>query len=233
MLSNSNPICLKKTAIAAMVAFSVIGVGYGAPHYALSPLDYKPVTTPFLSVNAMLKNGVMATSGGEKELVFLRISGDARAPNGQQLSLDGCWLTGQASGDLVTSRVKISTNKISCYSKSLGKYVTGYAYGWVVGSDGTNGISGSIVSGKTKYKPLANVSGMPSLLTSYALAYLKHKSYSTKEVTAFYTGYIDQILHYKKYSVLVHAGEKVRVFMPGGVHFEGDDAGAFSLKGVR
>lgn len=100
-------------------------------------------------VRVVLMTGIDAPSGargkGSPYPVLLKIIDHAQLPNKWRSDIEGCFMIGEAYGELSSERVHIRVNSISCVGKE-GEMITGNASGYVVGEDGKTGLSGLVVT---------------------------------------------------------------------------------------
>ncbi len=98
---------------------------------------------------ATLLTGVIAATGtGSTSVempVLMRLSEVTTLPNELAADLQGCFVTGQAAGDLSTERIQIRLDRLSC-SAAPGAHLDLKVMGYVVGEDGKVGIRGRLVS---------------------------------------------------------------------------------------
>lgn len=100
-------------------------------------------------VKVVLMTGIDAPSGargkGSPYPVLLKILDHAQLPNKWRSDIEGCFVIGEAYGELSSERVHIRTNTISCVGRE-GESITGGVSGYVVGEDGKTGLSGVVVT---------------------------------------------------------------------------------------
>lgn len=100
-------------------------------------------------VKVVLMTGIDAPSGargkGSPYPVLLKIIDHAQLPNKWRSNIEGCFMVGEAYGELSSERVHIRANTISCVGKE-GEMITGNVSGYIVGEDGKTGLSGMVVT---------------------------------------------------------------------------------------
>lgn len=100
-------------------------------------------------VKVVLMTGIDAPSGargkGSPYPVLLKVTDHAQLPNKWRSDIEGCFMVGEAYGELSSERVHIRANTISCVGKE-GEMITGNVSGYVVGEDGKTGLSGMVVT---------------------------------------------------------------------------------------
>lgn len=99
--------------------------------------------------NVVLMTGIDAPSGargkGSPYPVLLKVIDYAQLPNKWKSDIQGCFIVGEAYGELSSERVHIRVNSLSCVGKE-GENITGSISGYVVGEDGKTGLSGMVVT---------------------------------------------------------------------------------------
>lgn len=97
----------------------------------------------------VLLNGVDAPTGMKGKAiptpVLGRVLSASILPNGYKANLKGCFVIGDAKGDLSSQRVYIRVTKLSCVTKT-GKILQKSMTGYVNGEDGKTGFIGRVVS---------------------------------------------------------------------------------------
>ncbi|WP_051654326.1 TrbI/VirB10 family protein [Persephonella sp. KM09-Lau-8] len=97
----------------------------------------------------VLLNGVDAPTGMKGKAiptpVLGRVLSASILPNGYKANLKGCFVIGDAKGDLSSQRVYIRITKLSCVTKT-GKILQKSMSGYVNGEDGKTGFIGRVVS---------------------------------------------------------------------------------------
>lgn len=100
-------------------------------------------------VKVVLMTGIDAPSGargkGSPYPVLMKVIDHAQLPNKWRSDVEGCFMIGEAYGELSSERVHIRTNMLSCVSKE-GEIITSNLSGYVVGEDGKTGLSGLVVT---------------------------------------------------------------------------------------
>ncbi len=110
---------------------------------------------------ATLLNGVFAPTTGEPSPVRLRFDAALVGPNRSRLGLRDAYLIGKAQGEANSSRVVIQIDSLS-YVSPDGRPVETKVLGYVVGTDGLEGVPGSYEWRATELLPLALASGAVS-----------------------------------------------------------------------
>lgn len=99
-------------------------------------------------LKATLLNGMYAPTMGKGKNrpypALFRLVDLSFLPNGFRKDLSGCFMTGEASGELSDSRVHIRTSKLSCISNDEKRVLEKDIKGFVNGDDGKVGIFGEI-----------------------------------------------------------------------------------------
>lgn len=97
----------------------------------------------------VLLNGVDAPTGMKGKAIPTPVLGRVLSvsilPNGYKANLKGCFVIGDAKGDLSSQRVYIRVTKLSCVTKK-GKILQKSMTGYVNGEDGKTGFIGRVVS---------------------------------------------------------------------------------------
>lgn len=100
-------------------------------------------------VKVVLMTGIDAPSGargkGSPYPVLLKIIDFAQLPNKWRSDIEGCFIVGEAYGELSNERVHVRVNTISCVGGE-GEMITANVSGYVVGEDGKTGLSGLVVT---------------------------------------------------------------------------------------
>ncbi len=112
-------------------------------------------------VKATLLSGVYAGTGPDAPTtptpVLLSIKNDTVLPNDWNADLTGCFLMGNATGELSSERVQIRLERLSCVRQS-GDVIDLRVKGLVTGEDGKVGLHGRLVS--RNGKAIASAVGM-------------------------------------------------------------------------
>jgi len=100
-------------------------------------------------IKTVLMTGIDAPSGakgkGSPYPVLLKVYDLAQLPNKWRSDIEGCFIVGEAYGELSSERVHIRVNTLSCVSME-GEIISGSLSGYVVGEDGKTGLSGMVVT---------------------------------------------------------------------------------------
>ncbi len=101
-------------------------------------------------IKGTLLNGMYAptmSKGASKPYpALIRLDDLSFLPNGFRKDLEGCFLMGEAVGELSDSRVHVRTNRLSCISNDEQHVLEKQIKGFVNGGDGKVGIFGKIVA---------------------------------------------------------------------------------------
>lgn len=104
---------------------------------------------PGVVIKARLISGVRAPTltkaVNEPQPVLLKVTDFAMLPNRGKLNIKDCVIKGEAKGNLSTETVEIRTNYLSCTTND-GEVLVSKLAGTVTGGNGSNGISGVVVS---------------------------------------------------------------------------------------
>lgn len=128
----------------------------------------KKEDAPFLSIGVMkaeILGGIDAPTGGQSQSnphpVLLRISGDAKLPNGFSADTTDCLIVAAGYGDISSERAYIRTETISCINEE-GRALEIPLSGHVYGEDGKLGVRGTLVTKNGQLLANALMSGVAS-----------------------------------------------------------------------
>ena len=100
-------------------------------------------------VRVRLLTGVNAPTGmkakGQPQPVLLKVEDPAFLPNRVRMDVKGCFVVGEAYGELASERAYVRTDKFSCVKKD-GTVIQRPVHGYLVDTDGVIGMRGRIVS---------------------------------------------------------------------------------------
>ena len=197
-------------------------------------------------VRATLITGVNApTFGGGSEQnpapVLLSIDGDTIIANDNENTIDNCLVAGSATGNVNTSKADVLLTEISCsgHNKNGDSVkIEQDLKGWVIGEDGSFGLSGRIIdsSGKviTKMIALEIIQGMNAAMLASAqpsgtmgtLTTTTAPTYPQAAQTGFNSGvgkgldhayeHYDQVLSGMYPTISILAGKKISILLKGG-----------------
>ena len=115
---------------------------------------------------AALLTGVDAPTGGGNQQqnpmpVLMRLQDDVQLPNEFRAPLKGCFVLGNAVGDLSTERALIRLDRLSCVDES-GNAIDKKVAGWATDETGRDGVRGEVVYKAGKVIANAITSGLLS-----------------------------------------------------------------------
>ncbi len=100
-------------------------------------------------ITGVTLNGVDAATGAgssnNPEIVDIRVKKSAILPNGYRSSIKNCSIIASGYGSMVTKRVYLRTNMLSCVAAN-GGVISAPIKGYVVGGDGLVGVKGTEIS---------------------------------------------------------------------------------------
>lgn len=115
----------------------------------------RPVHIPTASgALATLLNGVFAPVSGEPSPVRLRLDAALLGPNRSRIGLREAFLIGKAQGDANSSRVTVQVDRMSYVARD-GRTIETKVLGYVVGTDGLEGVPGAYEWRAGELLPLA------------------------------------------------------------------------------
>ena len=131
-------------------------------------------------VEADLLNGFAAFSSqkGEKEPVraLFRLRDLAVLPNEVKADLEGCFVIGEARGDLSDERAHVRLLRLSCIGRDGSSVIDSPVQGWVVDEDGKAGLRGIVV---TKMGAFLTRYMLAGFLQGFGEAYSESQYYTT------------------------------------------------------
>ena len=131
-------------------------------------------------VQADLLNGFAAFSShkGEKEPVraLFRLRDLAVLPNEVKADLQGCFVIGEARGDLSDERAHVRLLRLSCIGRDGSSVIDSPVQGWVVDEDGKIGLRGIVV---TKMGAFLTRYMLAGFLQGFGEAYSQSQQYTT------------------------------------------------------
>lgn len=100
-------------------------------------------------VSGTLLTGVYVLTGGNASdapmPVLIRLTDRALLPNENQNDIEGCFVTGAATGDLSSERIQIRLDRLAC-TRRAGGHLDIKTQGYVVGEDGKVGLRGKLIT---------------------------------------------------------------------------------------
>jgi hypothetical protein len=119
-----------------------------APPESSAPQS-RPKATAFLPAGsfagASVLAGILAPSEGPPYPVQILVTDAFNAPNEFLVNLEGCFLIGEAEGNLVTRRALVKVNTLACVFRD-GRTIEVPVRGYLTGPDSMMGIPGKVVS---------------------------------------------------------------------------------------
>jgi len=123
---------------------------HSAAHSLVKVSSGEKIVIPAGSIiTGVTLNGIDARTGpgsrNNPQIVDIRVKKSAILPNGYRSSIRNCDIIASGNGSLVSKRVFLRTNELSCVAAN-GGVISSPIKGYIVGSDGLVGIKGTEIS---------------------------------------------------------------------------------------